>query len=129
MTQTTEKKTLASTEPEDRGAMAEMADEVRESAKAGQQSATAALRKFRSTVDEALRERRETISEDSALHSLRKTIVDAAIELADELVTARYEFHRSILRSADRVLSKSDDAQTGEQPLRAPRRRVKARKG
>jgi len=37
--------------------------------------------------------------------------VDAAIELADQLVTAQYEFHRSIVRSADRALSKSDDEQ------------------
>ena len=41
---------------------------------------------------------------------LRQTIVDAAIDLADQLVTAQYEFHRSIVRSADRALSKSDDA-------------------
>ena len=95
---------------EQKSAMGELSDEVRESAKTGQQAASEALRKFRDTVDEAIRERREAIREDSALHSLRKTIVDAAIELADQLITARYEFHRSILRTADRALSQRDDA-------------------
>jgi len=77
-----------------------LADDVRESAKAGQEAAGKALRKFRDTVDEAIPE---------AVQPLRKKIVDAAIELADQLVNAQYKFHRSIVRSADRVLSKSDD--------------------
>jgi hypothetical protein len=81
---------------------ADLVDEVRESAKAGQHAASEALRKFYRTVDEAIPE---------SIQPLRKRIVDAAIELADELVTAQYEFHRSIVRSADRALSKSDDEQ------------------
>ena len=80
--------------------MAELADDVRESAKAGQHAASEALRKFRRTVDEAIPE---------TVQPLRKTIVDAAIEFADQLVTAQYEFNRSIVRTADRVLSKSDE--------------------
>lgn len=99
MTQTTKKKTVA-TRPEERGAVAELADDVRESAKAGQHAASEALRKFRRTVDEAIPE---------TVQPLRKTIVDAAIEFADQLVTAQYEFNRSIVRTADRVLSKSDE--------------------
>ena len=79
---------------------ADLLDEVRESAKAGQHAASEALRTFRHTVDDAIPE---------SLQPLRKTIVDAAIELADRLVTAQYEFHRSIVRSADRALSKPDD--------------------
>ena len=74
----------------------DLVDEVRESAKAGQHSASEALRKFRRTVDEAIPEN---------LQPLRKTIVDAAIDLADRLVTAQYEFSRTIVRSADRALS------------------------
>ncbi len=81
---------------------ADLVDEVRESAKAGQHAAGEALRKFRHTVDEALPE---------AVQPLRTKIVDAAIELADQLVAAQYEFNRSLVRSADRALSKSDDAQ------------------
>jgi flagellar biosynthesis/type III secretory pathway protein FliH len=100
MTQTAKAKAVVSTEPEDRGAMAELADDVRESAKAGQHAASEALRKFRTTVDEAIPE---------TVQPLRKTIVDAAIEFADKIVTAQYELNRSIVRTADRVLSKSAD--------------------
>lgn len=93
MTQSSEKKTVAPR-------AAELVDEVRESAKAGQEAASKALRKFRDTVDEAIPE---------SVQPLRKKIVDAAIELADQLVNAQYKFHRSIVRSADRALRKSDD--------------------
>ena len=95
MTQATETKT-AVRRP------ADLVDEVRESAKAGQHAAAEALRKFRDTVDQAL---------PQAVQPLRTKIVDAAIELADELVAAQYEFNRSLVRSADRALSKSDDSQ------------------
>ena len=95
MTQTTETQTIARRP-------ADLIDEVRESAKAGQHAAGEALRKFRDTVDEALPE---------AVQPLRTKIVDAAIELADKLVAAQYEFNRSLVRSADRALSKSDEAQ------------------
>lgn len=102
MTESTENKTVAPREPH-------LTGEVLESAKAGQKSASDAVREFTKTVDDALRERREAIREDSALHSLRTTLVDAAIKLADQLVTAQYEFHRSIVRSAERALSKPDE--------------------
>ena len=72
-------------------------DEVHEAAKAGQHGASKGLRKFGRTVDAAI---------PGYLQPLRKTIVDAAIELADRLVADRHELHRSIVRSADRALSK-----------------------
>ena len=102
MTESTENTTVAHREPH-------LTGEVLESAKAGQKSASDAVREFTKTVDDALRELREAIREDAALHSLRTTIVDAAIKLADQLVTAQYEFHRSIVRSAERALSKPDE--------------------
>lgn len=77
----------------------DLADEVRDSAKAGQHAAGHALRKFRHTLDEAIPE---------AVQPLRDKIVDAAIELADDLVTAQYKFQRNLLKAADRVLTKSD---------------------
>ena len=76
-----------------------LADEVRESAKAGQHAASEALQKFRRTVDEAIPE---------SVQPLRTRIVDAAIELADQLVTAQYNFNRSIVRTADRALGTSE---------------------
>ena len=79
---------------------AELSDEVLESVKSGQQAAIEAVRKFVDKVDEALPE---------AVHPLRKTIVDSALELADQLVTTQYDFLRSIVRSADRALSKPHD--------------------
>jgi hypothetical protein len=80
---------------------AELSDEVLESVKSGQQAAIEAVRKFVDTVDEAF---------PAAVHPLRKTVVDGALELADQLVTTQYEFLRSIVRSADRALSRPDDA-------------------
>ncbi len=76
---------------------AELSDEVLESVKSGQQAAIEAVRKFVDTVDEAL---------PAAVHPLRKTVVDSALELADQLVATQYEFLRSVVRSADRALSK-----------------------
>lgn len=77
----------------------DLADEVHESAKAGQHAAGQALRKFRHTVDEAIPE---------SVQPLREKLVEAALELADDLVTAQYKFHRSLLKTADRALTKSD---------------------
>ncbi len=92
MTKTVEKTTAA---PEAAG----LTDEVLESAKAGEHAASQALHKFRSTLDEAIPE---------SVLPLRTKIVDAALELADDLVNAQYKFHRSLLKTADRALTKSE---------------------
>jgi precorrin-6x reductase len=78
----------------------ELLEEVRESAKVGQHATAEALRKFRRTLDEAIPE---------AVHPLRTKIVDAAIELADTLANAQYQFNRNLIRSTDRALSAGDD--------------------
>jgi hypothetical protein len=80
----------------------DLIEEVRESAKVGQHAAAEALKKFRETVDEALPE---------AVQPLRSKIVDAAIELADRLAAAQYQFNRNLIRTADRALSGSDGPQ------------------
>jgi hypothetical protein len=77
----------------------DLLDEVRDSAKTGQHAAAEALRMFRETLDEAIPE---------AVQPLRTKIVDAAIELADKLAAAQYQFNRNLIRTADRALSKSD---------------------
>jgi hypothetical protein len=81
----------------------DLTDEVRDSAKAGQHAASQALHKFRTAVDEAIPE---------SVQPLRTKIVDAALELADDLVTAQYKFHRSLLKTADRALTKSETEQS-----------------
>lgn len=81
---------------------ADLLDEVQDSAKMGQHAATEALRIFRHTVNEAVPE---------AMQPLRTKLVDAAIELADKLVAAQYQFNRSLIRAADRALSQSDEDQ------------------
>ncbi len=77
----------------------DLLDEVRESAKAGQHAAAEALRAFHKTLDDAIPE---------AVQPLRTRIVDAAIELADKLVAAQYQFNRRLVATADRALSKAD---------------------
>lgn len=81
---------------------ADLLDDVRESARTGQHAASEALAKFRQTVDESIPE---------SVGPLRKKIVDAAIELADSLVAAQYQFNRNLVRSVDNALNKSDDEQ------------------
>lgn len=105
MTETTETKTVTHREPG-------LPGEVLESAKIGQRAASDAVRQFVNTVDGAIRERRDAVREDAAVHALRETIVDAALNLADQLVTTQYEFLRSVVRSADRALSEQDDQST-----------------
>lgn len=78
---------------------AQISDDVLKSVEAGQRAAIEAVRRFVDTVDEAL----------PALGghpSRREAIIDAALEMADKLVTTQYEFLRSVVRSADRSLTK-----------------------
>ena len=74
---------------------AELSDEVLESVEAGRKKAIEAVRKFVDQIGPVLPEQ-----------SRRKTVVDAALDLADELVTARMEFFRSVVRSAGEAVSK-----------------------
>jgi hypothetical protein len=74
---------------------AELSDDVLESVEAGRKTAIDALRKF---VDEVT-----PVIDDQ---SRRKTVIDAALNLAEELVTARIEFLRSVVRSAGETFSK-----------------------
>ncbi len=81
-------------------AAAELLDEVRESARVAQHATTGAIRRFRDTLDEAIPE---------AVQPLRTKLVDAAIDLADMLVAAQYQFNHNLIRSADRALGRSGD--------------------
>lgn len=74
---------------------AELSDEVLESVEAGRKQAIEAVRNF---VDQV-----STVLPDQPR---RKTVVDAALDLTESLVTARIEFLRSVVRSAGEALSK-----------------------
>lgn len=86
MTQTPEK-----SEPR----WAEVSDDVLESIEAGRKQAIDAVRKFVDQISPVLPEQ-----------SRRKTVVEAALNLAEELGTARIEFFRSVVHSAGEAMSK-----------------------
>ena len=78
-----------------------LSDEVLESVEAGRRAAIAAVRKFVDAVDE--------VTPALVDPARRKTIVDAALDLADSLVTTRLEFLRSVVRSASEAVSSKPD--------------------
>ncbi|HEY5136542.1 MAG TPA: hypothetical protein VIJ41_12170 [Candidatus Nanopelagicales bacterium] len=92
---------------------AQMSDDVLKSVEAGERAAIEAVRKFVDTVDEAL----------PALGghpSRREAVIDAALEMADKLVTTQYEFLRSVVRSADRSLTQSSTPKKTPAPKKRP---------
>ena len=74
---------------------AELSDDVLESLEAGRKRGIEAVRKF---VDE--------VTPAVGGESRRKSVIDAALELAEELVTTQIEFMRGVVRSAGQVASK-----------------------
>jgi hypothetical protein len=99
---TTAQQTKKSTTAKHKGAVARTADlseEVLKTVETGQRAAIEAVRKFVDTVDEAL----PAIGDRP---SRRETLIDAALDMVDKIVTTQYDFLRSIVRSADRSLSK-----------------------
>ena len=78
---------------------ADLSEAVIKSVEAGQLAALDAVRKFLDAVDEAL----PTIGDRP---SRRETVIDAALEMADKLVTTQYDFLSSVVRSAERTLNK-----------------------
>jgi hypothetical protein len=99
---TTAQQTKKSTTAKQKGAIARTADlseEVLKTVETGQRAAIEAVRKFVDTVDEAL----PAIGDRP---SRRETLIDAALDMVDKIVTTQYDFLRSIVRSADRSLSK-----------------------
>lgn len=73
---------------------AELSDDVLESLESGRTTAIEAVRKFIDEVMPVLADR-----------SRSKTVIDAALDLAEELFTARIEFLRSVVRSAAESVS------------------------
>ena len=80
---------------------AELSGEVLKSVEKGQRAAIEAVRRFVDTVDEAL----PAIGDRP---SRRQTVIDAALDMADKLVTTQYDFLRSVVRDAGHSLNRQD---------------------
>ena len=72
---------------------AELSDDVLESVEASRKQAMDAVHKF---VDQ--------VSGDLPDASRRKNVIDAALDLTEELVTGRIEFVRGVVRSAGQAV-------------------------
>ena len=72
---------------------AELSDDVLESVEASRKQAIDAIRKF---VDQ--------VGGEVPDEARRKNVIDAALDLTEELVTGRIEFFRSVVRSAGQAV-------------------------
>ena len=81
----------------------ELSEEVLDSLEKGQRAAIEAVRKFVDTVDQAL-----PALPHGEGPSRRQEIVDSALEMADRLVHAQYDFIHKVIDSAGKSLTKSD---------------------
>ena len=81
----------------------QLSDEVLDSLEKGQRAAIEAVRKFVETVDHTL-----PALPHGEGPSKRQEIVDSALEMADRLVHAQYDFIHKVIDSAGKSLTKSD---------------------
>jgi len=81
--------------PLDRTAV--VSQEVFDEVEAGQRAAIQAVKQFVDTVD-------RTLPPHGEGPSRRQDVVDAAMEMADQLVHTQYEFLRKVVRSAGKAL-------------------------
>ena len=81
-----------------------LSDEVLESVNVGREAAVEAVHKFANTLEEAASQEADV--------SRRKTLIEAAVNLADELSAAQMDLLHSITRStASAIRSKLGDTQ------------------
>src|SRR5208337_4118546 len=85
--------TMTQTPEKTESRWAELSDEVLESVEASRKQAIDAIRKF---VDQ--------VSGEIPDQARRKNVIDAALDLTEELVTGRIEFFRSVVRSAGEMV-------------------------
>jgi hypothetical protein len=107
MAESIEKKSVAQRASDLTERVAGLSDEVLKSVESGQRTAIDAVRKFVGTVE-------ETMPGHGDDHpSRRNTIVDAALDMADQLVKTQYEFIRNIVTSVSETLKDRGDAKPG----------------
>lgn len=75
---------------------AELSDDVLASVEAGRKSGIEAVRKFTTAI--------EQVTPALVDPTRRKAVIDAALDLAEELSVARIEFLRSVVRSSAETL-------------------------
>ena len=85
----------------------ELSEEVFASVESGQRAAIGAVRKFVDTVDDKL----PSLGDEHP--SRRQDIIDAALEMADQLVHTEYDFLRKVAHSAGKALSRPDEEKQG----------------
>jgi hypothetical protein len=78
----------------------ELSEDVLKSVESGQRAALEAVRTFVDRVDDAL-------PGTGATARRRETVIDAALELADRLITTQYEFLRSVVHDAGHAVTKA----------------------
>jgi hypothetical protein len=81
----------------------ELSEEVFASVESGQRAAIGAVRKFVDTVDEKL----PSLGDEHP--SRRQDVIDAALEMADQLVHTEYDFLRKVAHSAGKALGGPGD--------------------
>ena len=79
---------------------ADLSEDLLDLVESGRKTATDAIRKFVSTVEQA--------SPALVDESRRKAVIDAAVDLADSLVTTQIQLLRSVTRSASEALSNKE---------------------
>jgi hypothetical protein len=78
----------------------DLSEDVLKSVEAGQRAAIDAVRKFVETVDEAL-------PGGGDGPTRREKVIDAALEMADRLVTTQYEFLHKVVHDAGHALERT----------------------
>jgi hypothetical protein len=82
---------------------ADLSEEVFQSVESGQRAAIAAVHKFVDTIDAQL----PSLADEHP--SRRQSIIDAALDMSDQLVHTEYDFLRKVTRSAGNALSSPGD--------------------
>jgi archaellum component FlaC len=96
---TTAKKTTKAAEPKTAvERTTEVSEDVLKSVENGQRAAIDAVRKFMERIDDVL-------PDIAGSAKRRETVIDAALEMADRLVTTQYDFLRSVVHDASRRLA------------------------
>ena len=86
----------------------ELTENVLEALEKGEKTATDAVRQFVDTLDKAL----PVLEARGEAPSRRREVIDAALEMADKLVTTQVDFLRSVVRATGKALESSENGKS-----------------